>query len=305
MAKYEPMQQRAKWWDYKSPCIYMITLKKCDTTPRFCNVIDIGTPSKMVAAVKLTETGQCVADQMHAWLSENPEIRLLNMAIMPDHIHMLIRVTEKTERHLSHILKAYKLFCNRALAMGVFESNFNDKIVRRRGQKDNFYRYIADNPRRYLARRLHANYFARVHRFIIKGTEYSLFGNLFLLNAPDKTVVRYSSRHTPQQRIAKQNEYAEAMRTAGVMVSPFIHPEERAVRHSGAEAGCSFIHIVQNGFGERFKPSGTDFDLCAAGRLLLIGPTEQTTRRADLHRDAAMAANALAEAIAALSTATL
>lgn len=212
---------------------------------------------------------------------------------------MLIHVTERTKKHLSNIIAVYKHNCNRAVGFPVFERNYNDKIVFRQGQKDNFYHYIADNPRRYLAKRLHPEFFMRTVNYEVDGKVYALYGNLFLLNAPDKTVVRYSSKHTDLQRRQKEHDYHEAMRTRGVLVSPFIHPDERAVRDNAIQAGCSLIKVVQNGFSDRFKPSGADFDLCAAGRLLLIGPTAYSTRHIDLRRDAAMSANALAEALAA------
>ncbi len=32
------------------------------------------------------------------------------------------------------------------------------------------------------------------------------------------------------------------------------------------------IKLTAKGFGERFKPQGRDFDLCAEGRLLLLSP---------------------------------
>lgn len=299
MSKKNPMHRRAAWHDYRSRSMYMITLKKREGTPRFCSIGNIGTPRKMIAGVELTQAGTCLWAQKEPWLAEFDALRVLTMIVMPDHVHMLLYVTARTQKHLSTIISIYKLNCNRELGYVVFDPDYNDKIVFAEGHREAFYRYINDNPRRYLARRLHSEYFLRVQRFVIDGREYSLFGNLFLLNNPDKTVVRYSSRFTEQERAAKAREYDEAMRTRGVLVSPFIHPDERAVRDRGVEAGCSLIKVVQNGFGERFKPAGADFDLCAAGRLLLIGPAQHSTRSVDLTRAAAMSANAVAEAIVA------
>lgn len=300
MAKVDPMHRRAAWHDYHAPSMYMLTLKKADEAPRFANIVNVGKGEKMEAAVRLTAAGSCLWAQKEVWENEFDALHVMCFIVMPDHVHMLLRVKVRTDRHLSHLLGIYKLNCNRELGVRVFADGYNDKIVFRTGQKDNFYHYITDNPRRYLARRLHTGFFMRTVNISINGCVYALFGNLFLLNAPDKTVVRYSSRHTDEERRRKEGEYDEALRTRGVLVSPFIHPEERAVRDRGVEAGCGIIKVVQNGFGERFKPSGADFDLCAEGRLLLVGPVEVTTRRVDLRRAAAMSANRVAEAIAAL-----
>ena len=57
----------------------------------------------------------------------------------------------------------------------------------------------------------------------------------------------------------------------------------------------AFILITNEPMGERYKPSGHDFDLCEAGRLLIISANLPGT----LSRQTCLAMNALAENISA------
>lgn len=81
---------------------------------------------------------------------------------------------------------------------------------------------------------------------------------------------------------------------------PFISQKEKAVREAGLRAGASIIHLLDNGFPPRYKPSGRDFGLCCEGRLLEIAPVEYSSQKKPLRRETALALNDLAMAIAAL-----
>ena len=56
-----------------------------------------------------------------------------------------------------------------------------------------------------------------------------------------------------------------------VLVSPFISPGEREVARAVIAAPKGDIVLMKPGsFPQRYKPSGRYFDLCAAGRLLIL-----------------------------------
>lgn len=273
----------------------MITLSKAPGIPEFSHVVNVGTPEKASAKIQLTPTGQTVADRIEEWPKLFPELKICTKCIMPDHVHILLFVTKRTRTHLGTMVKDLKWTLN-----GIFDLGFNDKIVTRRGQRDAFYCYILDNPRRYLARILYPEYFTRINKYILNGKPVALYGNIFLLNHPIKTVVRYSRRFTPEQLKKNEELYEETMRSGGVLVSPFIHHVEKAAKAQALEASTPIIQVALNGFPERFKPSGSDFELCAKGKLLIVAPIEHSTQKILLRREAAMQANSLAEAIAAL-----
>lgn len=57
-----------------------------------------------------------------------------------------------------------------------------------------------------------------------------------------------------------------------VPISPGIHRVERKILQIAVDLEIPVIKLREKDFGERFKPYGKDFDLCAEGRLLLLAP---------------------------------
>lgn len=64
----------------------------------------------------------------------------------------------------------------------------------------------------------------------------------------------------------------EAARAGWVIVSAFISPKERDIMKLLMTEMLPFIEIMDNGFSERYKPSGKAFYACAENRLLQITP---------------------------------
>lgn len=85
-----------------------------------------------------------------------------------------------------------------------------------------------------------------------------------------------------------------------VMISPFIHPLEREIMKDALDAGGFIIKITERGFAERWKPEGKWFDLCAAGRYLVIAESGSPDIRRDMNYQIASHMNELAGYIAAL-----
>lgn len=93
--------------------------------------------------------------------------------------------------------------------------------------------------------------------------------------------------------------YAE---NGGVLVSPFISPAEKRIRDQALAVGGSLIILRAEGFPERFKPSGYEFELCDSGSLLLLAPWPYSSRKNTITRSQALSLNAMAEQIAAISS---
>ena len=157
----------------------------------------------------------------------------------------------------------------------MFEPGFNDKIAFKAGAKDAFYNYIADNPRRYLIKKLLPDYF--YHKLIIEvnGIRCGLYGNIFLLDNPVKSAVKISRirERTPDLE-SKLKEWDETIRCGGAVVSPFINPYEKEIRDQAIAQEAGIILIVDYRFSERAKPYKALFDLCAEGQLLIISTEE-------------------------------
>lgn len=292
--------------DYCAPCIYMITMTKAPGVPDFSEVLPnpLWTPADPVsnqAYTRQSSLGRKILLELSAIQRRNPSLRVYRRAIMPDHIHFLLHIIRHLDEPIGIFLRDFKGRCaahndNRP----VFTPGFNDRILWHKGQLETFNNYILDNPRRLYLRRAHPEYFSRVCRLEISGREYCAFGNLFLLRNPTRAAVVIRSSFSPEKLQGLYALWEEVSRSEGVLVSPFISQKEKAVREAGLRAGASIIHLLDNGFPPRYKPSGRDFGLCCEGRLLEIAPVEYSSQKKPLRREAALALNDLAMAIAAL-----
>lgn len=300
--------------DYSSRCIYMITMIKEVETPILSVVRgQRNDKGKIYAWTTLTEAGLVVKKELERLVVRYPALKILTKAIMPDHIHVEIFCRERLKKDLGYILSEFMASCTTWLKnlpeyqgkdeVKFFIKGFNDKICWGRGTKDAFYNYIADNPRRYFIKKNFPEFFGTALVLHIAGAageeRYALYGNAFLLDCPDKVPVKVSSRYSAEERVAWEYNWTECLRSGGVMVSPFINPEEKVWRDRGIEMGCKIILILNNGFsGPRYKPGSPYFDICATGRLLVIAPLDYDTRGGSPGKRECMAMNAFAKRIA-------
>ncbi|MCI7556735.1 MAG: hypothetical protein MST03_08115 [Bacteroidales bacterium] len=90
-------------------------------------------------------------------------------------------------------------------------------------------------------------------------------------------------------------------RQGAVLVSPFISPDEAAVRDVALREGLPMIYILDNGLPEsaKYKPPGNLIEAIAAGRLLLLSPwPHYVPDKSRCTRAECTAMNAMAETIA-------
>lgn len=219
---------------------------------------------------------------------------------MPDHIHILLRVREYSEKPLGYFIanltgaatREWRNLTNASYS--VFEKGYNDRIIGSSRSLDTLYRYIRENPHRLAARRQFPEYFSRVNSLTIAGRRCQAYGNLLLLRNPFKEQVVVHRADSDAVRAAQRERWLYTAANRGVLVSPFISPDEKAVRAEAEEAGGKTILITNSRMGERYKPAAHDFALCEAGRLLIIAPEGLDQ---DLTRRTCLAMNALAELI--------
>lgn len=283
--------------DYQSRCIYHITLKKAKGVPPFGSLCG----DSKAAGVIRSPLGAMIERHIRRIPLMDPLLRPLQYCIMPDHVHLLLFVTGRIELHLGNYIGKFKIAIHQEYreATGsddsIFEKDFYDCILYNSRSLDSLYKYIRDNPRRLAVRREHPEFFRRVNRLKIGDKEYQAYGNFQLLGCPFKEPVAVHRADTAEKRAADHDLWLYTAANGGVLVSPFISPAEKAIRDEADEAGGRFILITNKPFPERYKPSGREFELCEAGRMLIVsaGIEEELTRGACLEM------NALAEEIAA------
>lgn len=294
---------RAPWHDYRSRCVYMITLSKHPSIPDFgklvgSHAIPVGKPG--AAVVAFSQGGRCVQKIIARLATTEPAVRVMQYSIMPDHVHLLLMVLRPMDEPLGNIIARFKIYVNREYGIEkVFEEGYNDQILVNARRLDSLFRYIRENPYRLAVRRACPDYFRRLNGFKINGVSYNAYGNLFLLQNPFKEQVVVHRRDTPQERLHNHDRWLYAAANGGVLVSPFISPSEREIRSQAEDVEGRIILITHRAFTDRYKPSGHDFEQCSQGRLLIIAPSVDNPRSRELSRATCLEMNALAATIAA------
>lgn len=312
------MKHRSAIHDYHDRGIYMLTLVTTNRQPLFGRVVD--------AKMQLSELGTLVEQEVLGIPRYYPQLEILQVQLMPDHLHVLIFIHERLPKHLSTVVKGFKIGCNRiyqatlppassaassssaasaVIVQGVsiaskkplFEEGYHDRILRNHGQLENLKNYIKDNPRRLWIKQHHRELFEHVSQLTFGTQTYAAIGNRFLLQRPDKLQVQCSRRILEKELFAKQEQLLESGRKGAVLVSPCISPGEKQIARAALEAGIPLIVLLENGFPEYYKPPKTYFEACAAGKLLMLAPWEYHFEKRAITRVQCLALNAMAEDI--------
>lgn len=101
---------------------------------------------------------------------------------------------------------------------------------------------------------------------------WTAVGNPFLLDEQLLLSVRISRTASPQTLDSVLERLRGKAARGAVLVGAFISPGEKAAKTAALESGGCIVQVIPEGMGRYFKPSGRDFDVCAAGRLLVLSP---------------------------------
>ena len=226
--------RRSYWHDYHELGLYMLTMVIEGRQRLFGTIVGSakGRPGSSEAPhVTLSELGRRVLEEevpkIHRFY---PMVEVWRVAIMPDHIHMLVRVNAPLPqgKHLGHVVRGFKTGCSRAWwrwqdeqvgRLGgetpsttaaevaavpeaspsgnrpvLYEQGYHDRIINRPGMLENIKRYMDENPLRARIRQECPRLMERQLHLWIAGREYAAFGNLFLLKYPIKEQVFFHRR---------------------------------------------------------------------------------------------------------------
>ncbi len=303
---------RLPGFDYTRPLFYMVTLKRLAGGEAFSAV----SPGGELVANEITRAFRGIFAAFAAkWRCVES---LTPYVIMPDHIHFLVKL-KKADRQLSltrlvsilrrDLTRAYWGALERAPAKlqtaaalvwpdraparspapaaaaapaplpPVFERDWHDWIVMRKGQLAAFNRYIVENPSRAALRRANARYFRRVGKVSFLGREWFAYGNPALLDLPALIPLkghRATRPNTPEWNALLAT--ASRIGPGGAGVSTFMSPLEKACGNAIARAGGAWVVLSPEGFSPRWHPPRQKEPFCARGRMLYLSLYEATTR---------------------------
>ena len=128
--KKESMQRRCADYDYTETSMYMITLTIEGRRPLFGQVVGRSDASGVHSSECIDHSSECIdhSDEprlepselgrlvMEEWYgipSYYPQIKVIALQLMPDHLHGILWVREKLPCHLSKVIAGFKTGCNR------------------------------------------------------------------------------------------------------------------------------------------------------------------------------------------------
>jgi len=344
------MRQRCWEHDYCAPSFYMITVV---TEPRRGCLSELGIREQGAAPgteqgvapgtepgaapgrepevlLTLSPMGEIVQDVWRRTTSVYAGVEACECVVMPDHFHGILWVKERLERHMGHIVKAFKEVSKRecrsrglllppnpsrglllppnpssvpaaapaAESPTLWQEGYQDTILLRRGQLKKMVHYIADNPRRLAMKRANPELFTVVATLsVARGRSCPAIGNRFLLDRPVKRQVQVSRSISPEALAERKEELLYAAEHGAVLVSPCISPGEREIARAALDAGLPLVVLQENGFAPLYKPPGRYFDACAAGHLLILAPFPFHREKRTITREQCLELNAWAQAI--------
>ena len=189
------MGRRLRGWDYRRPGSYMITLVMADRRegkfgelvvkrPTACGAgAAIGAdpetgqfagaewlsidearalglePEQVEAKVIFSSLGRAIFEHFKKMGAFTPGLEPVYCAVMPDHLHLLVKIVRELARPLGNAIGGFKTGCEklyqRAGGEGrLFAEGFVDEIILRAGQLKAEFAYLLDNPRRLAVKRL-------------------------------------------------------------------------------------------------------------------------------------------------------
>ena len=181
----------------------------------------------------------------------------------------------------------------------LFEDDFDETRLRRKGQLSAMIAYVHRNPMHRWLRQHHREWLMPMRGIMVDGRSYDAIGNLTLLALP-RHQVHVRSRWTDEEKRVYKNNCVVMARKGYALVSPFISPHEAAVRDVCLKEGHSVIVLADNGFSEFTQCPGGLYEYCVNGQVLVLAQSEleRIERKGAISRQECVVLNDRAQEIA-------
>lgn len=308
---------RLKYWNYKGRGIYMITMNIEGRLP-LLGELQGGTDD---ARVEYSSLGKIISEQIEMAFEPYTQIQICAKQLMPDHLHFVVWVQDEIPVTIGEIIRKMKIGCTHAWweekggrinatcidamdekggrmnatcidATSLFEQGFHDRVLLHAGQLRKMIDYVHDNPRRAAIKRANPDLFKLRQAVEVAGFECMMLGNRFLLDDPMKEVLQCSRSLTQVEIEQKKRECLRLADRGVIFVSAGISEGEKQICRALREAGYPMIVLLSEGFpapdsehAKYYKPQGVYFEACAAGRLLLIEPSQPMFEDEDIEAE--------------------
>ena len=154
LPKRKPL--RLKGWDYSSQGMYFLTICAKDKLPLFGRVVGGGVLD--APRTVLSPAGELVKTRLTSITSHYPHITLDKYVIMPNHLHLLVRLTglpggpsgtpapTGANAAIPAFVSTLKRLIGRDWGAPLFQRGYHDHIVRTEPDFLRLWTYLDDNP---------------------------------------------------------------------------------------------------------------------------------------------------------------
>lgn len=237
-----------------------------------------------------TDLGRAISHDLDEIQQRRPYVRLLAKQLMPDHIHVLLYVTDDCSVSIKEIARGmrqgwrqiattvsidpqmpsaeeYKQMPKGGTQMpkrvaqmpdtGTHQPLFETPFFRtlaHKGQLDTMIQYIHDNPRRAMLKQQNPDLFTLRRDTRVGELCFTSLGNLFLLDYPEKQPIICSRALSEQQITAQQTDALYQAKNGCITVTAAISPVERQIARAVREAGAPLIILLKDGFPKPGDP---------------------------------------------------
>ena len=315
---------------WKGVGIYHITLVVSSREPLLGTLV-IPDNDPKEAKVDLSPFGEQVKTCVESIPIKYPEIRIIQLRMMPDHVHFILYVMHAMDVSIKMVVRGLwqgvkKI--GRDYSMSISPNTIRDnkhcsfqdnqhhphpvftempfiRPLSRHGQLDAMIQYVKMNPQRLATKRLMPGYFRVQRGIVVADHSFDGVGNIAMLQAEcympvhvRRTMVEEAEHGNALPLRTYTDACLAAAREGAVMVSPFISPQEKEILDVLLTEQRPVIYLADNGFSEYYKPSALLFDAVAAGRLLILSPWQYDPQKRHITRPECVTLNNLAAAIA-------
>ncbi|MBE6718321.1 MAG: transposase [Ruminococcaceae bacterium] len=143
-------KNRLENYDYSSCGAYFITVCTLERKNFFWK--NVGAIIDRPQNVELSLNGKIVDEAIQNITSVYPTLSLESYVVMPNHIHILLRVcADEYGRPLvaptmSRVVKQLKGIVSKQIGVTIWQKSFHDHIIRNREDYEEHLRYIYENP---------------------------------------------------------------------------------------------------------------------------------------------------------------
>ena len=136
---------RLKHYDYSQTGCYHITICTKNRTPFLSRILPADSPAQR-ATIQLTPVGIITDNYLTNIPHVYPGVVLDKYAIMPNHVHLLLFLSDSSKTSVQTIVRSLKRMVTKAFGQSIWQDSFYDVVIRNDAMYRCEWEYIDSNP---------------------------------------------------------------------------------------------------------------------------------------------------------------